>query len=60
MKRFYGYLKTGKSKDAALRQAQLDLISGSISIPDPRGRAVRFDASHPFYWAAFQLNGAWQ
>jgi CHAT domain-containing protein len=60
MKRSYGYLKAGRSKDAALRQAQLDLISESISVPNPQGRARRFDASHPFYWAAFQLNGDWR
>ena len=47
MKRFYGYLKAGQTKDAALRQAQVDLIRGS-------------EASHPFYWAAFQLNGDWR
>jgi CHAT domain-containing protein len=60
MTRFYSYLKAGRSKDAALRQAQLDLISGSISVQDPQGRARKFDASHPFYWAAFQLNGDWR
>jgi CHAT domain-containing protein len=47
MKRFYGYLKAGQTKDAALRHAQVDLIRGS-------------EASHPFYWAAFQLNGDWR
>ena len=60
MKLFYGYLEAGKSKDAALRQAQLDLIRGSIAVQDPDGRATKFDASHPFYWAAFQLNGDWR
>ena len=38
MKRFYGYLKAGRSKDAALRQAQLDLIRGSVSVQDPNAR----------------------
>ena len=47
MKRFYGYLKAGQTKDAALRQAQVDLIRGS-------------EASHPFFWTAFQLNGDWR
>jgi CHAT domain-containing protein/Tfp pilus assembly protein PilF len=60
MTRFYGYLKSGRSKDAALRQAQLDLIRGSVSVRDQEGRAARVDAAHPFYWAAFQLNGGWQ
>ena len=31
MKRFYGYLKAGESKDAALRHAQLDLVRGPWS-----------------------------
>lgn len=47
MKLFYGYLRAGWSKDEALRAAQVELIrSGSFS--------------HPFYWAAFQLTGAWR
>jgi CHAT domain-containing protein/Tfp pilus assembly protein PilF len=49
MKRFYGYLKSGKSKDEAIRQAQLDLIK------DPSARY-----SHPFHWAAFELIGDWK
>jgi CHAT domain-containing protein/Tfp pilus assembly protein PilF len=60
MKRFYRYLKAGQSKDAALRQAQLDLIRSSISIQGQKGAAATLDASHPFYWAAFQLNGDWR
>jgi CHAT domain-containing protein len=47
MKEFYGYLKAGKTKDEALRAAQIDLI---------RSR----DYSHPRDWAAFQLNGDWR
>jgi CHAT domain-containing protein/Tfp pilus assembly protein PilF len=47
MKRFYGYLRKGRSKDAALRAAQIDLI-----------RSQGF--SHPYYWAAFQLTGDWK
>ena len=30
MKQFYGYLKAGKSKDVALREAQLNLISSNL------------------------------
>jgi CHAT domain-containing protein len=51
MKRFYGYLKAGKSRDEALRGAQIDLIRAARSTTD----AV--DLSHPFRWAAFQLSG---
>lgn len=47
MKRFYGYLKAGRSKDEALRAAQVDLI-----------RDKTF--SHPYHWAAFQLTGDWR
>jgi len=48
MKRFYGYLSGGKSKDEALRQAQIDQIRGKSGSP------------HPFHWAAFKLFGDWQ
>ena len=50
MKRFYRYLKAGRSKDEALRGAQLDLLR---SAADPT-------AAHPFYWAAFQVIGDWR
>jgi CHAT domain-containing protein/Tfp pilus assembly protein PilF len=48
MQRFYGHLRSGKSKDEALRAAQIDQI---------RGDALR---AHPFHWAAFQLTGDWR
>jgi CHAT domain-containing protein/tetratricopeptide (TPR) repeat protein len=48
MKSFYGYLRAGKTKDEALRRAQVDLIHGK--------RAT----SHPYHWAAFQLSGDWK
>lgn len=41
MEHFYGYLKDGNTKDAALRQAKLDFIEKYAQ-----------DAS-PYYWAAF-------
>lgn len=41
MQRFYGYLKKGRTKDAALHQAKLDFIEN-----------LGHDA-HPYYWAAF-------
>jgi CHAT domain-containing protein len=48
MKRFYrGILKERLAPGAALRAAQLDLM-----------RRPRF--RHPFYWAAFQLQGEWR
>jgi CHAT domain-containing protein len=48
MKRFYGYLRSGKSKDEALRAAQTDQIRGRSGSP------------HPFHWAAFELFGDWR
>ncbi len=48
MKRFYRYLRNGKSKDEALRAAQIDQIRGKAG------------SSHPFHWAAFELFGDWR
>jgi CHAT domain-containing protein/tetratricopeptide (TPR) repeat protein len=48
MKRFYGYLQKGRSKDEALRAAQVDLIRSKSG------------SSHPFHWAAFELFGDWR
>jgi CHAT domain-containing protein len=48
MERFYGYLRNGKSKDEALRAAQIDQIRGKSG------------SSHPFHWAAFGLFGDWR
>jgi CHAT domain-containing protein len=47
MKRFYVELKQGKSKDAALRAAQLELAHSQSS-------------PAPYYWAGFSLNGDWR
>lgn len=57
MPRFYRHLKQGKTKDEALRAAQLEFIRGRGGHPGkgPRGRL-----RHPFYWAAFQLTGDWR
>jgi CHAT domain-containing protein/Tfp pilus assembly protein PilF len=48
MKDFYGHLRAGKTKDEALRAAQIDQIRKKPG------------SSHPFYWAAFQLTGDWR
>jgi CHAT domain-containing protein len=55
MKRFYGYLKAGKSRDEALRAAQIDLIHTAAP-----GLASSAGPSSPFRWAAFQLSGDWR
>jgi CHAT domain-containing protein len=49
MKRFYTYLRQGKTKDEALRAAQLDLI-----------RSAEVELSHPYHWAGFALYGDWR
>jgi CHAT domain-containing protein/tetratricopeptide (TPR) repeat protein len=49
MKRFYTYLRQGKTKDEALRSAQLDLI-----------RSQKGKLSHPYHWAGFALYGDWK
>jgi CHAT domain-containing protein/Tfp pilus assembly protein PilF len=46
MKSFYRHLRSGESKDMALRAAQLHMI--------------RSPASHPYHWAGFQLVGDWR
>jgi CHAT domain-containing protein len=51
----YAYLKAGRTRDDALRAAQVDLIrrrSGQGASPARH--------SHPFHWAAFQLSGDWR
>lgn len=62
MARFYRHLREGDAKDEALRRAQLELMHGPLTLPDPtgRGREERTDGSAPFFWAAFQLSGDWQ
>ena len=44
MQSFYGHLRGGKTKDEALRAAQIESLRDS----------------HPFHWAAFQLTGDWR
>jgi tetratricopeptide (TPR) repeat protein len=48
LERFYGHLRGGKSKDEALRAAQIEAIREKAAL------------SHPFHWVAFQLNGDWR
>jgi CHAT domain-containing protein/Tfp pilus assembly protein PilF len=47
MFRFYERLKQGRAKDEALQAAELALLRAPST-------------KHPFYWAAFELNGDWK
>ena len=60
MVRFYQHMRDGSSTDAALRQAQLDLIHSPIEITVGGGNSVEMDASAPYFWAGFQLYGDWR
>ncbi|MEM7351504.1 MAG: CHAT domain-containing protein, partial [Acidobacteriota bacterium] len=60
MTRFYRHLQAGKTKDEALRQAQVDLIRGPIEVRSESGSRQAIDASAPYYWAAFQVFGDWR
>ena len=46
MTRFYKHLQSGRTKDDALRAAQIEMIRGSDR--------------QPFHWAAFSLSGDWR
>ena len=48
MREFYANYRTGKSRAASLREAQLKLLGG------------KGNNSDPFIWAAFTLLGAWR
>lgn len=60
MIRFYRHLRSGLSKDEALRAAQMELIRGPIEVTDENGKVIKIDASSPYYWAAFQVYGDWK
>ena len=45
MERVYAELRAGKTKDEALRTAQIEMLRSG---------------ARPFYWAAFTLNGDWK
>lgn len=57
---FHRHLRSGLSKDQALRSAQLELLRAPLRVRDAAGNEVEIDASAPFYWAAFQLFGDWR
>ncbi len=60
MLHLYRHLRSGASKDEALRAAQLALIQRPVRVERGDGESVVKDASAPYYWAAFQLVGDWR
>ena len=60
MERFYRHLEAGKTKDEALRAAQIELIRDPIEVANKNGLVVDKDTSAPYYWAAFQIYGDWR
>lgn len=60
MVRFYSYLKAGRTKDEALRAAQLDLLREPLQVPGEETGAEEIGASAPYHWAAFQIYGDWR
>jgi CHAT domain-containing protein len=60
MIRFYGHLLSGKPKDEALREAQMELIRGPIEVTTADGKTETRDFRSPYHWAAFQLIGDWR
>ncbi len=65
MIRFYKHLRgdkdtPAKSKDEALRAAQLEFIQGPVTFTDTKGDVVERDFSSPYYWATFQVIGDWK
>ncbi|MEM7051415.1 MAG: CHAT domain-containing protein [Acidobacteriota bacterium] len=57
MVHFYRGLREGRSKDEALRAAQLALIGGA-SPSDSPGVRRGHEVAAPYYWSAFQIYGA--
>lgn len=75
MTEFYKSLKTAPIKSAALRQAQIALLSGQvrvtddaqlvladgtqIDLPDIAAERGEVDFTHPYYWSSFTMVGNW-
>jgi CHAT domain-containing protein len=59
MRRFYGHLARGESRDVALQRAQQELIREPIQV-EAGEVTISHDFSHPYHWAAFQLIGDWR
>ncbi|MCH9649223.1 MAG: CHAT domain-containing protein [Deltaproteobacteria bacterium] len=60
MVKFHRHLRGGKSKDEALRAAQVELMERPIYGTGEEGGRGELDVSAPYFWAAFQVYGDWQ
>lgn len=56
MARFYTHLATGLAADEALRQAQLELLRGPVTIVRD-GQSIALRTAEPRHWAPFVLIG---
>jgi len=54
MEKFYKYLKEGKSKSEALRQAKVELLNTTM---DMKAIGMPQSLASPFYWSPFILVG---
>ena len=53
---FYGSVAQGTHAAAALREAQLRLLADLLIFDQGEGREpVKFDASHPYFWAGYRM-----
>ena len=65
MNEFYQRMRGGASVSEALRQAKRTLMRAASETNGDEDRKSSVDkthasASHPFYWAPFQLYGDWR
>jgi len=61
MKKFYYHSQSNIPINRSLRAAQLEFIHSPLTLhdPDDSNQSTLFNASHPFFWAGFSLNGAY-
>jgi CHAT domain-containing protein/Tfp pilus assembly protein PilF len=69
MTAYYTRLKRGEGRMEALRQVQLAMLHGQLSLAvssgtretgDTAGKVATKDYRHPYYWAAFIQSGDWR
>jgi CHAT domain-containing protein/tetratricopeptide (TPR) repeat protein len=64
---YYERLATGEARTEALRQVQLEMLTGGGQVSGGRSRdlsgkgfGATADRRHPYYWAAFIQSGDWR